>query len=76
MTFLPYPPNDICLLFLTYEYVDWTSVHRPVVANLVLQETAIRLLDVLWQVGVEHERRNLRVGQLCAVLDLDVLALD
>ena len=50
-------------------------MQRPVLANLVLEESAIRLLDILRQVGVEHKRRNLRVGQLRAILNLDILTL-
>ena len=62
-------------LFLSYKYVYRTAVHRPVVAYLVFKEAAIRLLDVLRQVGVEHEGWYLRVRQLRAILYLDVLAL-
>lgn len=62
-------------LLLPYKHVYRAAVHGPVFADLVLKETAIRLLDILRQVGVKHERRNLRVRQLRAILDLDVLAL-
>ena len=50
-------------------------MHRPVLAYLVLEEAAVRLLDILRQVGVEHERGYLSVGQLRAVFYLYVLAL-
>lgn len=51
-------------LLLPYEHVDRAAVHGPVLTNLVLKETAIRLLDILREVGIEHERRYLRVRQL------------
>ena len=63
------------LLFLSDKYVNWTAVHVPIFAYLVFQKAAIVLLYVLWQVGVEHKRGYLRVGQLRAILNLDVLAL-
>lgn len=62
-------------LFLPDKDVYRRACERPVLANLVLEETSVRLLDVLWQVGVEHERRYLRVGQLRAILNLDILTL-
>ena len=63
-------------LLLPYKHVYRAAVHGPVVADLVLKETTIRLLDILRQVGIEHERRYLSIGQLCSILDFDVLALD
>ena len=50
-------------------------MHRPVLTNLILQEATVRLLDILWQVGIEHERWYLRVGQLRAVFYLYELTL-
>ena len=49
-------------------------MHVPIFAYLVFQKAAIVLLYVLWQVGVEHKRGYLRVGQLRAILNFDVLA--
>ena len=62
-------------LLLPYKHVYRAAVHGPVVADLVLKETTIRLLDILRQVGIEHERGNLCVRDLRAILDLDILAL-
>ena len=62
-------------LLLPYKHVYRAAVHGPVVADLVLKETAIRLLDILRQVGIEHERGDLCVRDLRAILDLDILAL-
>lgn len=56
--------------------MDGTARQRPVLANLVLQEPTIVLLHILRQIGIKHERRNLRVGQLRAIFYLDVLSLD
>ena len=50
-------------------------MHIPIVAYLIFQKAAIVFLYVLWQVGIEHERGNLRVGQLRAILNLDILTL-
>ena len=62
-------------LLLPYKHVYRAAVHGPVFADLVLKETAIRLLDILRQVGIEHERGDLCVRDLRAILDLDILAL-
>ena len=56
--------------------IDRRTRKIPVVTNLVLKESLIRLLNILREVGVEHERWYLRVGQLRAVLYLDILTLD
>ena len=50
-------------------------MHAPILAYLILQEAAVVLLYILWQVGIEHKRGYLRVGQLRAILNFDVLAL-
>ncbi len=42
-------------------------------ANLVLEESLVRLLDVLRQVGVEHEGRNLRVAHLSHMYEIVIL---
>lgn len=62
-------------LLLTDEDIDWTTMQRPVLTDLVLQEAAIVLLYILWQVGIEHKRWNRSIRQLCTVLDLDILTL-
>ena len=61
-------------LLLTDKYIDRTTMKRPILTYLVLQESAIVLLHILRQVGIEHKRRNRCIGQLSAILDLDVLA--
>ena len=63
------------LLFLSDKHVNWTAVHVPIFAYLVFQKATIVLFYILRQVGVEHKRGYLRVGQLRAILNLDVLAL-
>ena len=62
-------------LFLPDKHVNWAAVHVPIFAYLVFQKAAIVLLYVLRQVGIEHKRGYLRVGQLRAILNFDVLAL-
>ena len=62
------------MLLLTDKYIDRTTMKRPILTYLVLQESAIVLLHILRQVGIEHKRRNRCIGQLSAILDLDVLA--
>ena len=52
------------VLFLTHKDVDGCSRKRPVVAQFIFQETLIGLFHILWQVGVEHEGWNLRIGHL------------
>lgn len=44
--------------------------------DLILQESLVWLLHILWKVSIEHERWYLGVWKLCAILDLDVLTLD
>lgn len=61
--------------FLADEDVDRGADERPMLSHLVLQEATVGLLDVLRQVGVVDKRGDLRVGQLRAILDLDILAL-
>ena len=65
----------VFLLLLTDKDVDGRTAEVPLLAHVVLQKTAIRLLHVLRQIGKEHKRRYLRIGQLGDVLYLDVLAL-
>ena len=50
------------------------TLEVPPLAQLILEEPPIRLFDILRQVREEHEGRDLRIRQLRAVLDLDVLA--
>ena len=63
-------------LLLPNKYINRCTRKCPVLANLVLKESAIVLADILREVCVEHETWNLGVRNLVAVLDLDVLALD
>ena len=61
-------------LFLSEEYLYWTSEEVEVRTQLVFKESSVRLADILRKVAEECERR--RAGrELCDVLDLDVLAL-
>lgn len=64
------------LLLLSDEDVDGCAGEVPSFADLVFEEAFVGFLDVLGQVGEEHERWDAGVGQLHAVLDFDVLALD
>mgnify|MGYP007107569294 CR=1 FL=1 len=70
-----------CFLIVSsvYMLLPEINLHRypgeiPVVADVVFEEPAVRLLDVLRQV---YEKRELRRGrrELGHVLDLDVFAL-
>ena len=58
-------------LFLPYKHIDGRAGQRPVLTQLILQETLIRLLHILRKVGIEHEGGNLRVRHLTDILDLD-----
>ena len=61
------------MLFLSEEYVHRTAKEVEVRAQLVFQEAAIRLADVLWKV-TEERKCGGACRQLSDVLDLDVLA--
>ena len=63
------------MLFLTDEDVDGGTAKIPLLTDLVLQETLVRILYVLGQIGKEYECRYLRSLKLGAVLDLDILTL-
>ena len=62
-------------LLLTNKYIDRTTMKRPILTYLVLQESAIVLLHILRQVGIEHKRRNRCIRQLGAILNFDILTL-
>ena len=49
-------------------------MHAPILAYLILQEAAVVLLYILWQVGIEHKRGYLGVRKLCTILDFDVFS--
>ena len=68
-----HPPEPASLL--PYEDVDGAAMHAPVLADLVFKKATVILFHVLWKVGIEHERGYLRVGQLRAILNLDILTL-
>ena len=51
-------------------------MHAPVLADFVFKKAAVILLHILWEVGIEHEGGDLRVGELRAIFDFDVFSLD
>ena len=63
------------LLLLSHKNIDGSAAEIPALAYLVLEEALIRLLDILGQVGIEHETGHTCIGYLGTVLYLDVLAL-
>ena len=66
--------TKIIRLFLSQEYLYRATEEVKVRSELVFQEAAVRLADILRKVAEECKRR--RAGrELCDVLDLDVLAL-
>ena len=66
--------RPVSVLFLSEEDLHRTSEEVEVCAELVLQESLVRIADILRQVAEEREGR--RSGrELCDVLDLDVLSL-
>lgn len=60
-------------LLLTNKNINRSTRQFPTLAHFVFEETLVRFLHVLRQVGKEHERRNLRIGQLSNVFYLDIL---
>ena len=62
-------------LFLSDKDVDRCTTQIPAFADLVLQETFVRLLHILRKVRKEYKRRNLRIRQLSHIFDLDILTL-
>lgn len=63
-------------LLLADEDVHGRAREVPALADFVLEEAAVGVLDVLREVGIEDKRGYLRGRELCAILDFDVLALD
>ena len=63
------------MLLRSNEQLYRRAFEIPPFAQFVLQEPAVRLFDVLRQVGEEHKGRNLGVRQLRTVFDFDVFAL-
>lgn len=63
-------------LLLPNKYINRCASQFPVVANLVLKESAIVLAYVLREISIEYETWNLGVRNLVAVLDFDVLTLN
>ena len=37
------------------KHIDGTSMHGPMLTNLIFQETTVVLLDILWQVGIKYK---------------------
>ena len=62
-------------LLLADENLDGRPVEIPVLAQLILQESAVRFLDPLRQVAEEGERGHTARRKLGDILDLDVLSL-
>ena len=66
--------RPVSVLFLSEEDLHRTSEEVEVCAELVLQESLVRIADILRQVTEERKcRRSCR--KLCDVFDLDVLTL-
>ena len=59
-------------LFLTHEYLHGGTGEIPVVADFILQETAVWLLDPLGEITEEHEGRDYGTLELGDVFDFDV----
>ena len=62
-------------LFLPDIHIDRRSPEVPVLTYLILQETLVWFLHILWQIRVEHEGGHTCVRYLHHVLNLDVLTL-
>ncbi len=52
------PPTFLSPLFFPHEYIDGSAFEVPVFTYLVLQVSAVGLLDPLWQVAEEYECRD------------------
>ena len=52
------PPTFLSPLFFPHENVDGSAFEVPVFTYLVLQVSAVGLLDPLWQVAEEYECRD------------------
>jgi hypothetical protein len=68
--------DDPAASFLADKYVYRAASKCPVLANLILEEALVGLFHILGQVSIEHEGRNLRVGHLSHIFNLDILTLD
>ena len=62
-------------LFLTEIKVDWRAFQVPTLANLVFEVAFVWVLDPLWQIAEEHERRNARLFEHGHIFYLHHLAL-
>ena len=60
-------------LFRTHEHLNRAARKIEMLSQLVLEETFVRILDVLWQVAEECKCRELR-RELCHLLDFHELA--
>ena len=54
------------------KYINRRTGKIPVLADLVLKETFVRVLDPLRQVTEEHERRHAARRKLGDIFDLDI----
>ena len=61
-------------LFLSKINLNRYAREVPLLAHLVLKIAAIRLLDILRQIHKEGKLRRWG-GELCSILDADILAL-
>ena len=68
--------ESIGQLLLTYEYLNGGACEVPAFTYLVFKEALVRLLDILRKVGVKDEGGNLCIGDLRALLYLDIFTLD
>lgn len=59
-------------LFLTHEYLHGGAGEIPVVADFILQETAVGLLYPLGEITEEHESRDYGTLELGDVFDFDI----
>ena len=69
-------PGERKKSLLADENVDRAAGEVPALANLVFEETLVRVAYVLREIGVKHESRDLRVTNLGAILDFDVFSFD
>ncbi len=68
--------QSLFFLFLSDKYIHRSSAEIPLLAQLVLKETLVRVFYILRQVAEKHKTWNLCVWQLHTELNLDILALD
>ena len=67
-------PTRMIFLLLTEVYLDWYAREIPMFAQVILEESAVVLADILWQVAEEYKLRS-RCWELHCILDADILTL-